>query len=57
MSFTTEDIINDINEKNVAAYDKIEEAVKELYYLGVAESAILLSVRIMYNEITEGLNE
>ena len=35
------------------AYDKIEDAIKDLFVLGVSESAILLSVRIIYNELKE----
>ena len=53
MSKTQESVINDLNDKSTAAYVNIENAVHELYYLGVPESAITLSVRIFYRDIED----
>lgn len=53
MSAQSESIIEDMNNIRDAAYDKIKEAVRDLYGLGVAESAILLSLRIIYRDIQD----
>ena len=45
-----------IEERNYAleeAYNRIEDAIKDLFVLEVSESVILLSVRIIYNELKE----
>lgn len=53
MSFTEEYIIEDINKRNEEAYEKIREGVEELAQLSVAESAILMSVRMIYADYEE----
>ena len=50
---TSDSVIRDMNDTVDAAYAQIEDAVKDLYSLGVAESAILLSVQIFYSEMRE----
>lgn len=57
MSYMTGEVIKDINEKSTNAYDKIEEAVRELRSIGVSESAITLSVRVLYRDIDEEVFE
>lgn len=57
MSATTEDVINDLNTRNEIAYTILVEAVRELYMIGISESAITLSVRMIYRDITEEMNE
>ena len=46
-------IINDMNAMREAAYDQIENAIRDLYALNTAESAIVMSVRIIYRDIEE----
>ena len=53
MSAQSEILIQDMNDAADAAYARIEDAVKDLYSLGVVESAIVLSVHIFYSEIRE----
>lgn len=53
MSFIGDYIIEDINKRNEAAYEKIREGVEELAQLSVAESAILMSVRMIYADYEE----
>lgn len=45
-----------IHEMNAALetnYNQIEDAIRNLYALGVAESAIIMSVRIIYRSIID----
>lgn len=50
------DII-DMNNTVEAAYTQIEAAVEDLFCLDIAESAILLTVRIIYNDLEEAKEE
>ena len=45
--------IEDINNARDAAYNQIEDAIIDLFRLGIVESAILLSVRVIYNDLAE----
>ena len=53
MSAQSDLYIEEMNAACEAAYNQIEDAINDLFVLGVAESAILLSVRITYNELKE----
>ena len=57
MSAADEIYIEDMNNVLDAAYTQIEDAIKDLFVLDVSESAILLSVRIIYNELKEAKEE
>ena len=53
MSAQSDLIIEDMNNARDAAYNQIEDAINDLFGLGVPESAILLSVRVIYTELAE----
>ena len=53
MSAQSDLFIEDMNNARDAAYNQIEDAINDLFVLGVSESAILLSVRVIYTELTE----
>ena len=53
MSAQSDLFIEDANNAREAAYDQIEDAVIDLFVLEVSESAILLSIRIIYNDLKE----
>lgn len=50
------DII-DMNNARDNAYNQIQDAVNDLFSLGIAESAILLSVRVIYHDLEEAKEE
>lgn len=54
MGAQSELMIQEMNEALETAYNQIEDAIRNLYALDVAESAILLSVRIIYRNIKDG---
>ena len=53
MSAQSDLFIEDMNNARDAAYTQIEDAINDLFVLDVSESAILLSVRIIYNDLKE----
>ena len=53
MSAADEIYIEEMNSARELAYNQIEDAINDLFALGISESAILLSVRILYSELTE----
>ena len=53
MSAQSELYIEDMNNARDAAYNQIEDAINDLFALDVSESAILLSVRVIYNGLKE----
>lgn len=57
MSAQSDLFIEDMNNARDAAYTQIEDAINDLFVLDVSESAILLSVRIIYNDLKEAKEE
>ena len=53
MSAADEIYIEEMNSARELAYNQIEDAINDLFVLDVSESAILLSVRILYSELKE----
>ena len=53
MGAQSELIIQDMNEALETNYNQIEDAIRNLLVLGVAESAIIMSVRIIYRDIID----
>ena len=53
MSAQSDLYIEDMNDTRDAAYTQIEDAINDLFVLDVPESAILLSVRVIYNDLKE----
>ena len=53
MAAQSELIIQDMNEILETNYNQIENAIRNLRGLGVAESAIIMSVRIIYRDIID----
>ena len=53
MSATSDFVIHDMNTIRDTAYDQIEKAIRDLHMLHIAESTIVLSVRIIYRNIEE----
>ena len=53
MSAQSDLFIEGMNNARDAAYNQIEDAINDLFVLDVSESAILLSVRIIYNDLKE----
>ena len=53
MSAQSDLFIEDMNNAREAAYNQIEDAINDLFVLEVSESAILLSVRVIYTELRE----
>ena len=53
MSAQSDLYIEDMSNACEAAYSQIEDAIEDLFVLDISESAILLSVRIIYNELKE----
>ena len=53
MSAADEIYIEEMNNARNAAYNQIEDAINDLFVLDISESAILLSVRVIYNDLKE----
>ena len=53
MSAQSDLYIEEMNAARELAYNQIEDAINDLFALGISESAILLSVRILYSELAE----
>ena len=53
MSAADEIYIEEMNSARELAYNQIEDAINDLFSLGIAESVILLSVRVIYTELAE----
>ena len=53
MSAQSDLFIEDANNAREAAYTQIEDAINDLFVLDISESAILLSVRVIYSELKE----
>ena len=53
MSAQSDLFIEEMNAARELAYNQIEDAINDLFVLEVSESAILLSIRIIYSGLKE----